>query len=136
MVDFVKILNEHEVAPSIQRIKILEYLYNFKTHPTADMIYQELVKEIPTLSKTTVYNTLKIFTDKGILIALSLSNNEIRYDYDTDHHIHFKCTECGKIYDLDRSYDSYTDDLVEGHKVLEYHVNLIGICRSCQKKET
>ena len=134
MVDFVKILNEHGVAPSIQTIKILQYLIDYRTHPTADMIYQELIKEIPTLSKTTVYNTLKTFTEKGILIALSLFDSEIRYDYDTDQHIHFKCTECGKIYDLDRVHDNLTDDLIEGHKITEHHVNLIGICKNCLMK--
>jgi len=52
MVDFVRILIEHNIAPSIQRIKILEYLSKYKTHPTADMIYRELVKQIPTLSES------------------------------------------------------------------------------------
>jgi Fur family transcriptional regulator, peroxide stress response regulator len=133
MIDFVKILNEHEIAPSIQRVKILEYLRNYKTHPTADMIYQDLVKEIPTLSKTTVYNTLKAFSEKGILIQLSLFDNEIRYDFDTENHVHFKCNECGNIFDLDCCCDNYKDEMLNGHKITEHHVNLKGICSSCLK---
>jgi len=134
MIDFVKILNEHDIAPSIQRIKILEYLHNYKTHPTADMIYQELVKEIPTLSKTTVYNTLKTFTENGILVSLALFDNELRYDFDTDHHVHFKCDVCGKIYDLNSCCDNYKDELVEGHKITEHHITLKGICKDCRGK--
>lgn len=133
MVDFVKILNEHEIAPSIQRIKILEYLYNYKTHPTADMIYRDLVKDIPTLSKTTVYNTLKTFTEKGILTALQMFDHEIRYDYDTDHHIHFKCDHCGKVYDLGNHFQNFKGNEIEGHSITEHHVNFRGTCKFCRE---
>lgn len=135
MIDFKELLKEHGIPPSLQRIKILEYLHNFKTHPTADMIYQALMDEMPTLSKTTVYNTLKTFTEKGILIALSLFENEIRYEYNTEPHIHFKCINCRKIYDLDKSFDHYNDDIIDGHKIIEHHVNLKGICKSCRISE-
>jgi Fe2+ or Zn2+ uptake regulation protein len=136
MIDFVRILVEHNIAPSIQRIKILEYLSNYKTHPTADMIYRELVKQIPTLSKTTVYNTLKTFTEKGLLKALAIFDNEVRYDFNTDQHIHFKCSKCGLVFDLDSSHEKFNEDFIEGHKILEYHINLKGICKNCLKKET
>lgn len=131
MKSIIEVLKEYEIAPSMQRVKILEYLRNYKTHPTADMIYQALMDEIPTLSKTTVYNTLKTFTEKGLLVALSLFENEVRYEYNTDPHIHFKCIKCGKIYDLDRAYDLYSNDEIDGHKVIEHHVNLKGICKVC-----
>lgn len=131
MKSIIEVLKEHDIAPSIQRVKILEYLRDFKTHPTADMIYQSLVKEIPTLSRTTVYNTLKTFTEKGILVALSLFENEIRYEYNTDPHIHFKCNKCGKIYDLEKSFELCKLNEINGHKILEHYVNLKGICKNC-----
>jgi len=134
MKSIIRILKENDIAPSMQRIKILEYLKNYKTHPTADMIYQALADEMPTLSKTTVYNTLKTFTEKGILMALSLFGNEIRYEYNTQPHIHFQCTKCDKIYDLYNSFDHYNNDLIDGHKITEYHINLKGVCRSCLEK--
>ncbi len=136
MQDIIEILKEHNIAPSMQRVKILEYLQNNRIHPTADIIYQALMDEIPTLSKTTVYNTLNAFIEKGILVALSLFENEVRYEYNTDPHIHFKCSICGKIYDLDKSYDLYKDDFIDGHKVTEHHVNLKGICKNCVKPTT
>ena len=98
------------------------------------MLYQALVDEIPTLSKTTVYNTLKTCTEKGILVALSLFENEVRYEYNTDPHIHFKCVQCHKIYDLDRTYDRYENNIIDGHKVTEHHVNLKGVCKECLAK--
>jgi Fur family transcriptional regulator, peroxide stress response regulator len=135
MKSIIEVLKEHDIAPSIQRVKILEYLKKYKTHPTADMIYQALVDQIPTLSKTTVYNTLKTFTEKGILVALSLFENEVRYEYNTDPHIHFKCIRCNKIYDLDQNFDRYDNNLIDGHKVTEHHVNLKGVCKSCLEEE-
>jgi len=134
MKSIIDILKENDIAPSMQRIKILEYLQNYKTNTTADMIYQALLEEMPTLSKTTIYNTLKTFTEKGVLMALSLFGNEIRYEYNTEPHIHFKCTKCDNIYDLDKSFDHYNDDLIDGHKITEHHVNLRGVCRDCLLK--
>ena len=135
MNSIIDILKENDIAPSMQRIKILEYLQSYKTHPTADMIYQALANEMPTLSKTTVYNTLKTFSEKGILVALSLFENEVRYEYNTEPHIHFKCTKCNKIYDLDKTYDRYDENMIDGHKVNEHHVNLRGICKECLEKD-
>ena len=131
MNSIIDILKENDIAPSMQRIKILEYLKSYKTHPTADMIYQALADEMPTLSKTTVYNTLKTFAEKGILVALSLFENEVRYEYNTEPHIHFKCTKCNNLYDLDKAYDRYDENMIDGHKVNEHHVNLRGVCKEC-----
>jgi len=135
MQNIIEVLKEHNIAPSMQRVKILEYLRDYKTHPTADMIYQALVNDIPTLSKTTVYNTLKTFTENGILVALSLFDNEVRYEYDTDPHVHFKCMKCNKIYDLNKTFDLYKNEFIDGHKVTEHYVNLKGVCKSCLKEE-
>lgn len=135
MKSIIEVLKEHDIAPSMQRVKILEYLKNYKIHPTADMIYQALVDEMPTLSKTTVYNTLKTFTENGILLALSLFENEVRYEYNKDPHIHFKCSKCSKIYDLDQAYDCYDNNIIDGHKITEHHVNLKGICKECLSED-
>jgi Fe2+ or Zn2+ uptake regulation protein len=130
-----KILVENGISPSMHRIKILEYLSNNRIHPTADDIYRALVNEIPTLSKTTVYNTLRTFTQKKILTALSVFESEIRYEYEKEPHIHFKCVNCGNIYDVNEEYDCLQNKVISGHKVLEHHVNLKGICKKCLAKE-
>ncbi len=133
MIDYKEVLKEHSIAPSLQRIKILEFLEKNRTHPTADMIYQALVDEMPTLSKTTVYNTLRAFAEKDVIVELSLFENEVRYEYDKTPHIHFKCIKCGKIYDISESYECLKNKKIEGHKVSEHHINLKGICKSCLK---
>ena len=58
--DISDTLLEKNIRPSHQRIKVMEFLLKNKIHPTVDYIYNELHEEIPTLSKTTVYNTLNL----------------------------------------------------------------------------
>jgi Fur family ferric uptake transcriptional regulator/Fur family peroxide stress response transcriptional regulator len=134
MDNIVEVLKQKGISPSIQRVKILEFLRDHRIHPTTDMIYRALVQEVPTLSKTTVYNTLRLFVEKEILVGLSLFENEIRYEYNLEPHVHFRCKECGHIYDMDRDFDLYKDEIIDGHKVTEHHVNLKGICRDCLAK--
>lgn len=128
-------LTTHEIKPSYQRIKIFEYLYNEKNHPTADVIYKNLVTKIPTLSKTTVYNTLKLFVDKGISSTLTIEDNEVRFDADTTSHGHFKCNNCHDIYDVEIDYSALKLDAINDFKVDETHIHLKGKCNKCLTKK-
>lgn len=59
-----QLLKQHDIRPSYHRIKIYQYLVEKRNHPSVDMIYQDLIQEIPTLSRTTVYNALNLFMEK------------------------------------------------------------------------
>lgn len=65
-------LLDHNIKPSMQRIAIMQYLMEHPIHPSADDIYTALSPSMPTLSKTTVYNTLKLFSSKERLKCLQL----------------------------------------------------------------
>ena len=127
-------LKAHDIKPSYQRIKIFEYLIEKRNHPTVDMIYKELVPTIPTLSKTTVYNTLNLFIERKIAIVIIIEENETRYDADTSIHGHFKCGRCRKVYDLD--FDVAKIDIadLDQHQVNEHHLYFKGICNECLAK--
>ena len=124
-------LKANKVKPSYQRIKIFEYLVKNRNHPTVDMIYRELVKKIPTLSKTTVYNTLNLFIKKKIVIVIIIEENETRYDADTSIHGHFKCQECQAVIDLDVDLESINIKSLLGHQINEHHIYFKGICKTC-----
>ena len=96
-----KLLSEVGIKPSIQRIMIYEFLLKNNIHPTVDIVYNNLASEIPTLSKTTVYNTLKLFGEHSLIKNVNIEENEIRYDAQKHIHGHFKCTQCSKIFDFD-----------------------------------
>ena len=67
MKDGAKYLTECGLRPSMQRLAIYKYMATHPTHPTADEIFEALREVIPTLSKTTVYNTLKLFVEHGVV---------------------------------------------------------------------
>ena len=66
--DIGNYLKEHNIKPSYQRMKIFQYLLDNHNHPTVDTIYKALCTEIPTLSKTTVYNTLNLFIQQNTTV--------------------------------------------------------------------
>ncbi len=124
-------LEEKQIRPSFQRIKILEYLLKNPGHPTVDQIYKELHPEIPTLSKTTVYNTLNLLLGAGLVKLLNLEENETRYDIITAIHGHFKCDVCGVISNFDLDIDKIATDALPGYKIKDKCVYFKGICPKC-----
>lgn len=124
------------VKPSVQRIAIMDYLLTHRTHPSIEEIYLALCDDIPTLSKTTVYNTLKLFVEHGAAQMLTIDEKNVCYDGDVTLHAHFLCKHCNKIFDLpapveDEQMKSMKD---KGFQVDEQHYYYKGICPSCQEK--
>ncbi|MBO5136872.1 MAG: transcriptional repressor [Spirochaetaceae bacterium] len=131
-------ISKHGIKPSLQRIQIYTFLCNNRIHPTAERVYSALAPSIPTLSKTTVYNTLKLFNQQHLIQSLTIENEELRYDANTSDHIHFKCESCGEIYDIENQ------QIVEFHKLLtntlpknyvaqKTQTFIWGICDCCKK---
>jgi Fur family transcriptional regulator, peroxide stress response regulator len=134
MEDIQALLEKKGVRPSLHRMKILDYLVTLRNHPTADMIYNDISPDIPTLSKTTVYNTLKLFAECGVVQAITIEDNEVRYDATMEIHAHFKCTLCGGIHDIPVREGVLSIKSAQGHKIIESQLNCKGICRDCLKK--
>lgn len=124
-------LSNKGIHLSYQRLKVLEYLIKNQEHPTVDHIYSDLHKEISTLSKTTVYNTLKILVDAGLVRALSIDNNENRYDIITENHGHFMCESCGQIYNFNINIDSVDYFGLKDFLINEKNVYFKGLCSAC-----
>jgi len=129
--DFVSHLSNNNIKPSLQRIKIFEYLHDNREHPTVDTIYSDLVGDIPTLSKTTVYNTLKLFIDNGITSTVTIDDNEVRYDAIMEEHAHFKCDECGNVYDIEIDVPELKFKKIKAFKVETTNIYLKGKCNKC-----
>lgn len=125
----------HNIKPSYPRIKILEYLVNKHTHPTVEEIYNSLIGEIPTLSKTTVYNTLNLFIAANMARVVSIEENEARYDADIGEHGHFKCEACGTIYDFIIKIDSFEVSELKAFQINQKDVFYKGICQECLKNK-
>jgi Fur family peroxide stress response transcriptional regulator len=122
---------KHNIKPSYPRKRIMDYLVSKKSHPTVDEIYTELVKEIPTLSKTTVYKTLNLFISANIARVVTIEGNEARYDADVSNHGHFKCERCGVVYDFYFLDEDIKTEGLNNFEVHEKNVYYKGICPKC-----
>ncbi len=128
-----EMLLSRNIKPSYQRIKILEYLIGNRIHPTVEKIFSDLHKEIPTLSKTTIYNTLNLFIEADLVRVITIEDNETRYDIDTSDHGHFKCLDCGEIYDFDADMDNIKVDGLRNFVINDRSLYFKGICGSCHQ---
>ncbi|MBS3885951.1 MAG: transcriptional repressor [Dethiobacter sp.] len=124
-------LVKKNLRPSHHRIKILEYLLDKQGHPSVDQIFNDLHKEIPTLSKSTVYNTLNLFITARLVRMLTIEDNETRYDLIVDKHGHFKCESCDTIYDFKINIDDFIADELSDFQINDQDVYFKGICPSC-----
>jgi len=127
-------LQEKGIKPTYVRLKILDYLERNRFHPTAEDIFKALEKDVPTLSRTSIYNTLNTFKENGLLNSLFITSSEVHFDRNTVPHHHFFCNECKKIIDLNIDCAYFKEGDVEGHKITELHGYFFGICKDCLKK--
>ncbi len=127
-------LIKNGIRPSVQRVAIMDYLLKHRTHPTVDIIYNALVESIPTLSRTTVYNTLELLKEHKAVLALTIDNRTVHYDGDTSAHAHFQCSRCGRIVDipLDEAINRPAQ-LSRKFKIEDVQLNYIGICDKCSE---
>lgn len=124
---------KHGIKTSYQRIKIFNYLYGSHSHPSVDEIYTHLCDEIPTLSKTTVYNNLSMFIEKGLAREVKIEKNESRYELNIGPHGHFKCISCGSIIDFEAEFLKSDLDCLDGFDVESKSLYYTGICPKCRK---
>ena len=128
-----KYLRDNEISPSYQRKRIFEYLYTNKNHPSVNEIYSVLINEIPTLSKTTIYNTLNLFISKKIVQSIIIDENELRYQIlEQKNHAHFKCISCNKLYDIDVDTSNLKLDSLKNFDIHEQSFYFKGICENCK----
>lgn len=126
-------MNSSERLTSQKKI-ILEYLKETKSHPSADMVYQQVRKKLPRISKATVYRILRKLKRKGEVIEIP-SKPSCRYDGDTSFHAHFFCKECGRMFDiLDPLPDFSEVKKVKAGKVKKCLISFYGTCKQCQKE--
>ncbi len=123
------------IRPSVQRLAIMDYLIHHPIHPTVDEVYQGLCERVPTLSRTTVYNTLRMLSEKGAAQMITIDDHRVCYDGDIRAHVHFFCKKCGKVIDLFGEKAPHLDSpiQVEGHIVQEEQLYYKGICSDCAK---
>jgi Fur family peroxide stress response transcriptional regulator len=120
---------------SKQRDTILRVVMNSNDHPRADWVYDKVRQEIPNISMGTVYRNLNSLAKSGDIRQLDIADGTSRFDGNTENHYHFRCEECGHIFDLDEPVDQSISERVAentGFKVYRQRMELIGLCNGCQ----
>ncbi len=125
------------IRPSAQRLAIMNYLLTHRTHPTVDEVYQGLCNEIKTLSRTTVYNTLRMFAEKKLAQMIAINEHHVCYDGCTNPHKHFYCNRCGHVFDIfDETSEKHSvSQNIDGHHIIETQIYYRGVCKYCLSKE-
>lgn len=118
-----------------QRRLIFRLLAEDESHPTMDDIYLKIKSEMPNVSRSTIYNTLRELVEMGELnIVDNWGSNGTRYDLNASHHHHLYCVQCHKLIDIEEEIESIEvpDQNETGFKVQRSQVTFFGICSDCQ----
>ncbi len=126
---------------TIQKLIIKNKLMKTRDHPTAEQLFLEVKKEIPTITLATVYRNLNKMSEDGEIIRLEV-NGEFHFDAHTEPHLHFVCEKCGRI--MDFYDDNITNDITmiskklsknHGFEIKDSEIIIKGICNDCKLKE-
>lgn len=121
------------IRPSAQRIAVLSAVANGHKHPSAEDIYSDLSRIFRSLSRTTVYNSLKVLTDKGLLRELEIESCCSRYDLAQQPlHSHFICRRCSTIFDMSMP-PGISDVMTTPFDIDSVEVTYRGLCPECMK---
>lgn len=90
------------IQASAARLAVADFVLHTNSHPTADEVKEEVEKRTPSVSLATIYNTLNLFVEKGLIKTIRDPRNEkFRYDCNTQPHFHFYDEITGQMMDLD-----------------------------------
>ncbi len=132
--DVVARLREKGIQPSAQRIAVAEYVLVTDAHPSADEVFAQVRERVPYLSRATVYNTLNLFVEKGLLRELVLAEGRQVFDPKVEPHHHFVDDQTGHIHDVPwEALDVARVEELRGYEVREYQVVLRGTKRQRAK---
>ncbi|MCL6622316.1 MAG: transcriptional repressor [Syntrophobacterales bacterium] len=137
MEHLIKKFREHKISVTPQRLAVLAVLEQRRDHPSAEQIYQEVRRQHPAISFNTVYKTLEVLHQRGLVIKVNPLHEVARYDGQVHHHAHLVCRSCRRIYDVEKSIPPLPlepGDLPPGFRVESQTLTLWGLCRECQEK--
>ena len=118
-----------------KRDAILSCLQSTDTHPSAEWIHEAVRKEIPNISLATVYRNLNLFKEQGLIQSLGTVQGTERFDGNTAPHVHYICTNCGRVLDLPELQVpadlNYAAAQASGGRVGSCQLTFTGICGRC-----
>jgi Fur family peroxide stress response transcriptional regulator len=133
----IETLRKNGYKATTQRIAICRFALHSRDHPTAQRIYNEVRKMHPTVSLATVYKTVQILTEHGLIQELDLPQSQARFDSYVEPHINLVCMQCGNIQDFN---DKTAQEMVERVTTKAQftrtgqRLDIYGTCKTCQDR--
>ena len=119
-----------------QRLAIFRALVSTDSHPTAQTLFEQLHSQLPSLSQATVYNTLQILAERGLIMEIGTAGDGVvHYDGDPTPHVNLICTHCHDVQDLfEVPLGSVAQEKVghAGFKIHAMRIAFYGQCQDCQ----
>lgn len=120
-----------------QRIEIFRELAETADHPDAETIFRGVQKRMPTVSLDTVYRTLWMLRDLGMVTTLGPQRDRVRFDANVDQHHHYVCVGCGLVRDFESAELNQLrvpEAVGQLGSIVGAHVEVRGLCESCQRE--
>jgi Fur family peroxide stress response transcriptional regulator len=130
----IEALRKNGFRATPQRIAIAQFVFNRKDHPTAEQVFDVVKRTHPSISLSTVYNTLNSMKDVNMVQELAFGNTH-RYDPNTSIHVNLVCMNCGDIIDIEnKTIEKEIDKISKrnGVSITGHRFDIYGICRKCE----
>ena len=119
-----------------QRLAIYRELRSRFDHPDVDHIFQAVKPKIPQISLFTVYRTMNVLEDAGMVQRVATWKGRARYDGVVDMHAHFLCEACGRLEDVELKTDcdemmAHARACVQSGEVHRVDIMMSGVCKDC-----
>ena len=128
----------HRITP--QRRLICEYLTTTAEHPTPSVVYSALATQHPEISRATVYNTLSVLHELGVIVQIDLGDDHTHYETNLAPHVNLICRCCRRVIDFEPldAPDAFLASLQRSSQFLPttVHVQVLGLCHECQLQES
>jgi Fur family peroxide stress response transcriptional regulator len=131
-------VKEAGVKLTHQRLEIFRELAGSEEHPDAEALFRAVQQRVPTVSLDTVYRTLWMLHDLGLVATVGPQRSGLRFDANLDRHHHYVCVRCGLVRDFDSGElnDLHVPDAVKHlGTVVDAHVEVRGLCARCQQED-
>jgi Fur family peroxide stress response transcriptional regulator len=137
LAQFRSVAKEAGIKLTHQRLEIFRAVASSVEHPSAETVYKAVRRTMPTVSLDTVYRTLWLLTDRGLLTTLGPRQDSLRFDANLEHHHHYLCVRCGLVRDFESTELNalrIPNSVNRFGQVVSAHVDVRGVCISCARE--
>ena len=127
------LLKERGIRATPQRIAVYQYLDEHRVHAQADTIYEWVIQQYPSFSRTTIYNSIRTLEEGGLIRPVIIDGTVVRYDANTADHGHFKCLRCGAVADVMDSPHTTIPTSLHQFDTKHCVINYYGLCPGCKE---